>query len=201
MLDPVTVGLGVATGLGNLFGNQSAARQREIALGKYRKKLIEAQYDPVEKAKAIDRVGDAYNTSIADNMNSSAFGLGRFLNSNTAKAVSTSKMLGQRSGAMVDEANRIEGFNKKIDLDIASLELEQPVRDPLGDLIEGGAAGVQLGMSIGNYQSEIEFNSELVGTLKNLNKGGAGLGRYKGKSKRPEDLFRNFSSFSPRGAY
>jgi len=96
-----------ALALGNLFSDSSANSQQRDALKKYQKKLIDLQYDPVEKAKAIDKVGDLYNTNMADAMNSSAFGLGRFSNSNTAKAVSMSKMLGQRSGAMVEEANRV----------------------------------------------------------------------------------------------
>lgn len=166
---PVTeLAIGAVTALGNLFGNASAASQREEALAKYRKKLIEAQYDPVEKAKAIDRVGDVYNTSMADAMNSSAFGLGRYANANTAKAVSMSKMIGQRSGAMVDEERRIEDYNKKIDLEIAGLELQQPIRDPLGDLVAGGAAGIQLGMSIGNYQDELKTGKSLRRYIKGL---------------------------------
>jgi Tfp pilus assembly protein PilV len=169
MLPVVMGGIAVASALGNLFSNASAADQRSDALAKYRKKLIETQYDPVEKAKAIDRVGDTYNTNMVEAMNTSAFGLGRYSNSNTAKAVSMSRMIGQRSGAMVDEANRIEGFNKKIDLDIAGLELQQPITDPLGDLIEGGSAGLQLGMSIGNYESELDMNKEMSGMLKRYN--------------------------------
>lgn len=167
-MDPLTIGIGAVTALGNLFGNASAASQRSDALAKYRKKLIEAQYDPVEKAKALDRVGDVYNTSMADAMNSSAFGLGRYSNSNTAKAVSMSKMIGQRSGAIVDEERRIDAFNKDIELQIAGLELQEPVKDPLGDLVTGGAAGIQLGMSIGNYQNELKTGKSLRRYLENL---------------------------------
>lgn len=160
--------IGVATALGNLFGNSSVNAQKANALEKYRKKLIEAQYDPVEKARALDNVGDVYNTSMANAMNSSAFGLARYSNANTAKAVSMSKMIGQRSGAIVDEANKIDEYNKKIDLEIAGLELQQPINDPLGDLIAGGAAGVQLGMSIGNYQDELKNNKALRKYFKTL---------------------------------
>lgn len=191
-IDPITIGLGAVTGLGNLFSNQSANSQRARALEKYRKKLIEAQYDPVEKAKAIDIVGDVYNTEMANAMNSSAFGFGKYLNSATAKAVSTSKMLGQRSGAMVDESRRIDEFNKKIDLDIAGLELQEPVSNPLGDLLEGGMAGVQLGMSIGNYQSELDWKDQIAELLGR--QGGAGLARYRGR-----DLRRDLLGVGPRG--
>jgi len=178
MPDPITIGLGIATGLGNLFGNNSAANQREEALARYRKRLIDAKYDPVEKAKEIDRVGDAYNTEIANAQNSSAFGLGRYLNSGTAKAVSLTKMLGERSGAMVDKASRLDEYNKRIDLQLAESELSEPIRDPLGDLIEGGAAGVQLGMSIGNYQNELGWDDFIKGQF---GKGGgkAGQGIFK----------------------
>ena|SRR3990172_8945076 len=185
-MDPLTIGLGVATGLGNLFSNLSANSQREEALAKYRKKLIDAQYDPVEKAKSIDQVGDLYNTEIVNAMNSSAIGLGRYINSNTAKAVSTSKMLGQRSGAIVNESRRIDEYNKRIDLAIAESELSEPISDPLGDLIEGGVAGVQLGMSIGNYADELDFNKVLKSKIKGLGIGNSGelsalanLKRYK----------------------
>ena len=160
-MDPITIGATAVMGLGNLFSNSSANAQRSGALAKYRKKLIEAQYDPVETAKAIDRVGDTFNTEMANAMNSSAFGLGRFLNSNTAKAVSMSKMLGQRSGAMVQEASRIDEYNKRIDLQIAESELNEPITDPLGDLLTGGMAGMQLGMSMENLSGELEWNDVL----------------------------------------
>lgn len=187
-MDPLTIGIGGALALGNLFGNAIGANQRSDALAKYRKKLIDAQYDPVEKAKALDRVGDVYNTNMAEAMNNSAFGLGRYANANTAKAVSMSKMIGQRSGAIVDEGRRIDSFNKDIDLQIAGLELQEPVRDPLGDLIEGGAAGVQLGMSIGNYQSELDFNKILMNKIGEMGIGGTGrasLARYRKQNKTP----------------
>jgi len=159
-MDPISITTG-ALALGNLFSNLSANSQRTDALKKYQKRLIDLQYDPVEKAKAIDKVGDLYNTNMADAMNSSAFGLGRFSNSNTAKSVSMSKMLGERSGAIVEESRRIDNYNKNIDLNIAQSELEMPQTDALGDLIEGGATGLQLGMSIGNYQDELDWNKLL----------------------------------------
>ena len=184
--------IGAATALGNLFSNASANAQRAGALDKYRKKLIEAQYDPVEKAKAIDRVGDLYNTNMANAMNSSAFGLGKYSNSNTAKAVSMSRMIGERSGAMVDEASKMEDYNKQIDLQIAGLELQQPVSDPLGDLVQGGAAGVQLGMSIGNYQDQLLNNKEMRDFMKGL--GGTGNTNKYGKYyKQPVWNPRKFS--------
>jgi len=168
----VPLAIGAATAIGNLFGNAAAASQREEALARYRKKLIDAKYDPVEKAKEIDRVGDAFNTEIADAQNSSAFGLGRYLNSNTAKAVGLSKMLGQRSGAMVEKSSALDAYNKGIDLQLAESELSEPIRDPLGDLIEGGAAGMQLGMSIGNYTSELDWNQGIMDFLGNKGTGG-----------------------------
>lgn len=163
---------GVATALGNLFGNQSVNSQKREALSRYRKQLIDAKYDPVEKAREVDRVGDAFNTEIANSMNSSAFGLGRYLNSGTARAVSSAKLMGQRSGAMVETSSKIDEYNSKIDLQLAESELQTPVSDPLGDIISGGAAGLQLGMSIGNYQSELEFSAGLLGNLKKMNSGG-----------------------------
>lgn len=173
---------GAALGLTNLIANDATNREREEALARYRKKLIDAQYDPIEKAKALDLVGDTYNTSIADAMNSSALGLGRYLNSGTAKAVSMSKMLGQRSGAMVDEARRIDEYNKKIDLALAESELSEPVSDPLGDLISGAATGVQLGMSIGNYYDELDWSEKLKGKIDELGIGKtAKLARYNRK--------------------
>jgi len=178
----VPLAIGAATAIGNLFGNAAAASQREEALARYRKKLIDAKYDPVEKAKEIDRVGDAFNTEIADAQNSSAFGLGRYLNSNTAKAVGLSKMLGQRSGAMVEKSSALDAYNKRIDLQLAESELSEPIRDPLGDLIEGGAAGVQLGMSIGNYQSELDWGNQFMDILGNGGKANQGI--YKGSSPR-----------------
>ncbi len=42
MLDPITIGTGIVTGLGNLFSNSSANAQRAESLKKYRKKLIES---------------------------------------------------------------------------------------------------------------------------------------------------------------
>lgn len=164
-----------ALALGNLFSDLSANSQQRDALKKYQKKLIDLQYDPVEKAKAIDKVGDLYNTNMADAMNSSAFGLGRFSNSNTAKAVSMSKMLGQRSGAMVEEANRIDQFNKNIELKLAESELSAPQTDVLGSLIEGGAAGLQLGMSIGNYEAEQDWSKTLTEKLKGLERFSGGV--------------------------
>ena len=155
-----------ALALGNLFSDLSANAQQREALKKYQKKLIDLQYDPVEKAKAVDKVGDLYNTNMADAMNSSAFGLGRFSNSNTAKSVSMSKMLGQRSGAIVEEGRRIDDYNKSIDMKLAESELSMPQDDVLGSLIEGGATGLQLGMSIGNYESEMDWNKTILDKLK-----------------------------------
>lgn len=173
---------GAALGLTNLISNASANSERAEALARYRKKLIDTQYDPVEKAKAIDLVGDAYNTQIADSMNTLAPSLGRYLNSGTAKAVSTSKMLGQRAGAMVDESRRIDDFNKKIDIALAESELNEPIDDPLGDLISGTATGVQLGMSIGNYFDELDTSEKLRGLIDRLDigkSGNAGVGKYR----------------------
>jgi len=154
-----------ALALGNLFSDLSASSQQRDALKKYQKKLIDLQYDPVEKAKAIDKVGDVYNTNMADAMNSSAFGLGRFSNSNTAKSVSMSKMLGQRSGAIVEESRRIDNYNKQIEMKIAESELSMPQTDVLGSLIEGGATGLQLGMSIGNYLDEQDWKTQIIDLL------------------------------------
>lgn len=164
-----------ALALGNLFSDLSANSQQRDALKKYQKKLIDLQYDPVEKAKAIDKVGDLYNTNMADAMNSSAFGLGRFSNANTAKAVSMSKMLGQRSGAIVEESRRIDDFNKNIDMKIAESELSMPQTDVLGSLIEGGATGLQLGMSIGNYEAEQDWSKTLTEKLKGLERFSGGV--------------------------
>ncbi len=159
-----------ALALGNLFSDLSASSQQAQALKKYRKGLLDLQYDPVEKAKAIDKVGDLYNTNMADAMNSSAFGLGRFSNSNIAKSVSMSKMLGQRSGAIVEESRRIEDYNKNIDMKIAESELSMPQDDVLGSLIECGATGLQLGMSIGNYETEQDWSKTLTEKLKGLDR-------------------------------
>lgn len=160
-MDLLTGVLGVTTGLGNLFSNQSANAQKQEALSRYRKRLIDAKYDPVEKSRELDTLGDTFNTGIVNNENNSAFGLGRFLNSNTAKAVSEAKMLGQRSGAIADRSFQIDQYNKKIDMAIAESELNTPISDPIGDLITGGAAGIQLGMSIGNYQDQLDWNKLL----------------------------------------
>jgi len=160
-----------ATALGNLFSNSSANRQREEALSRYRKRLIEAQYDPVEKAKALDRVGDLFNTEISNAMNASAFGFGRFANANTARAVSSAKLLGQRSGAIVNEGRRIDQFNKGIDLQLAESELQEPISDPLGDIISGGAAGLQLGLTAEDFLSQDRLTNQLIKNLKRFKPG------------------------------
>ena len=162
----VELAIGGALALGKLFTDSSAANQRSEALSKYRKKLIESMYDPIEKEKSIDKIGDLYNTSMAEAMNNSALGLTRFANSNTAKAVSLSKMAGVRGGAMVEEGQRIDSYNKGIEERIAALELEEPQFSPLGSVLEGGMAGVQLGMSMGNYLDEKAWGTELLGQLK-----------------------------------
>jgi hypothetical protein len=178
----VELAIGGALALGKLFSDSSAASQRKEALGKYRKKLIDSMYDPIEKEKAMDRVGDIYNTSMADAMNSSAFGYNKFLNSNTARAVSLSKMSGVRSGAIVDEGRRIDDYNKGMEERIAALELEEPQFSPLGSVLEGGMAGLQVGMSLGNYLDEKQWGAEMLGKLKQWNPG----------NKDKEDIFKMF---------
>ena len=97
------------------------------------------------------------------------------------------KLLGQRAGAINQQSQSIDQFNKSVDLQIAQSELNVQQGNAAEEFITGGLSGTQLGMSLKSLMKENELTDELINSLKNEGsfKGSAYFGQWLKKKKNP----------------
>lgn len=144
----------VGAGL-SYFGEKDAAKKRRLAKEKAVDQIEENMYSSGEQRTALDNIRDAYDTNIASETNNAAFGLSGVLNSNSARALMTSKLLGQRASSELQAKQQMTDYNKRMGLEIAGLEAGTDTSIDTGNVLMGGFAGANIGDSLDKMTTTI----------------------------------------------
>lgn len=168
-MDLLTLGLAGAGALLSAiqgFNKQSARKKQKQ---KYLEYLDKLKLSPIEKEIKIDQIGDYYLTGTMDALNSS-IGQGNLLNKDAALSIIKSKMLGQRASAMADISNKLDEFNKNIDLNKAMAEIEMPDQPfDIGSIVSGGLIGAQLGLQIDSASKTQDLMDNYINSMNQQN--------------------------------
>jgi hypothetical protein len=155
-MDPITIGLTVGSGVLSYFSKNSEYEQRKKMLDKYLQHLETLKIR--DKGIRVDRIGDAYNTGIAKNVNTTGlrFATAGILNPQTTKALMLGAASAGRQTAMINEASRVDQYNRQIEEQMASAEMQMPTAPTIADALPAALSGMKLGMAVNDNN---EFNS------------------------------------------
>jgi len=166
-MDPLSIGIGLASGIGSLIGDlseASAARKaKQDAIAAFKKLLIPS----TEIEARADRAGDNIYTKTMSELNSGAFSTRGALNPETLKTIAYSKMGVARAEGENTIANQDYAYNKGIQQKIAGIE-SQPIPgiNPFNAISEG-IGGYLAGEQLGMQQDLIKSQKNYYDNLKN----------------------------------
>jgi hypothetical protein len=159
------IGAGVSA-LEGLFGTDPADEMQK-KLDKVLNQLDSMKITPAEEREKIDKVGDVFNTNMLNNLNDTTVGvsLSGVSNPEVIRADMTSKLLGERSKATLEEQRRIEELNNNIEMQKAQYEMGTPVSNKpsvFTDILQGGMAGAQIGLNVASLKEQSLYNKGML---------------------------------------
>lgn len=140
----IQAGVGLLSGLGNLFSSQSQAdeinkritRAQELAA-----KNLVTQDEIADRLHSIDRM---FNQRLTSVLNTTALRSRGIANKGTVGAAVAGQVEGSRLEAQNTVIGQAKDVNREINMSIANLELQKGSADGLGAFVEGFASGVPL---------------------------------------------------------
>lgn len=162
-MDPITLSLLMAggTSLWNYFSQNSQKKDLEDAqkkkLNQYRSSLTDMKYDPFEQSQVLNGVAKVNNSSLEQALNQAALGTSGSMNATQMKGALIAPMVSQNAQRMLEAQNKITDYNKSIDGQIATADLNAPTI-PNVDL--GQILGDGVGTGLATYQMIDQMNNQ-----------------------------------------